>query len=98
MVFVGSCVFPFVFASGCLTFIFGNDPCGLLGAVDVCVHVEKVVDVELFEFLADLRGLIYSGLVEAAVCACIVSVAGGMAEDECDFFVGAEAVEYVVHG
>ena len=62
------------------------------------MHVEKVVDVEFFELLADLYGLIDSGLVEAAVCACIVSVAGGVAEDECDFFVGAETVENVVHG
>ena len=72
--------------------------CGFCGALDVGVHVIEVVEVELFEFFADLLCLCSTDVNEAIVIAVFVDVALGVAQDDGDLFVRAGATENVVEG
>ena len=70
--------------------------CGFCGAFDVGVHVIEVVEVEFFQFFADLFCLRSADIDEAVVVAVFVDVTLGVAQDDGDFFVGAGAAENVV--
>lgn len=72
--------------------------CGFCGALDVGVHVIEVVEVELFEFFADLLCLCSTDVNEAIVVAVFVDVALGVAQDDGDLFIRAGATENVVEG
>ena len=58
----------------------------------------EVVEVEFFQFFADLFCLCSADIDEAVVFVVFVFVALSVAQDDGDFFVGAGAAENVIEG
>ena len=81
-----------------LTFVDGDDLGGFCSALDIGVHVIEVVEVEFFQFFADLFCLCSADIDETVVFSIFVDVALGVAQDDGDFFVRTGAAENVVKG
>ena len=81
-----------------LTFVDGDDLGCFCSALDTCVHIMEVVEVEFFQFFADLFCLCSADIDEAVVFTVFVDVALGVAQDDGDFFVRTGAAENVVKG